>query len=167
MKISMALALMLAAGTATTAQAQSYDAERELDRFSRDALKATLAELGATATEREDMPNMAVEFDNGLKADALLMACEDQATSSNCLGTSILATFARPEGATGAQIAGAINEYNYRQNFGRAYESPQGEISLRMYIIADGGITMDNYRNQIGLFAVSAGKFVGYLNGGN
>lgn len=163
----MALSLMLAAGMATIAQAQSYDAERELDYFTTGALKATLAELDASTSDREGVPNISVEFDNGLKADALLMACDDQDTATNCLGTSILATFARPENVTGAQIAAAINEYNFRQNFGRAYESPQGEISLRMYIIADGGITMDNYRSQIGLFAVSAERFAGYLNGGS
>ncbi|MBB3032734.1 YbjN domain-containing protein [Alteriqipengyuania lutimaris] len=167
MKYSIALALMFAAGSATMAQAQTYDADRQLDRFTRDAFKATLSELDATASDVDGEPNMSVEFANGLKADALLMACADQATSANCMGTSILATFTRPENATGAQIAAAINEYNYRQNFGRAYESPTGEISLRMYIIADGGITMENYGRQLGLFSASAERFIGYLNGEN
>ena len=165
MKYPMALALMLAAGLATTmAQAQTFQAERKLEQFSTGALKATLAELGATTTDQEGVPNIAVEFASGLKADALLMACQDEATSTGCLGTSILVTFARPEGTTGATIAAAINEYNYRQNFGRAYESPTGEISLRMYIIADGGITMENYRQQLGLFSISAAKFTEYVN---
>ncbi len=156
------LGLALALGMNGMAQAQGYDADRQLETFTTGALKSTLGELGATYRDREGVPNISVEFANGLKADALLMACDDQATASNCLGTSILATFAQ-EGKTDAEVAAAVSEYNYRQNFGRAYVDPNGEISLRMYIIADGGITMDNYRNQIGLFAISMERFLDYL----
>jgi hypothetical protein len=53
--------------------------------------------------------------------------------------------------------------YNYRKNFGRAYLAPDGRISVRLYLIADGGITMDHYRRQIGLCAISAQKLPGYV----
>ncbi len=59
----------------------------------------------------------------------------------------------------------AINTYNRMENFGRAYLDEDGTISLRMYIIADGGITMENYRSQIALWVSSAEDFFGYLYG--
>jgi len=163
MKIWMALGLVMAAAGGTMAQAQTYDAERTLTYFTPAALKATLHELGATTADRDGVPNITVEFSNGLKADAVTLACSDIETSTDCLGTSILATFEQPEGANAEAIFQAINEYNYRQNFGRAYLGPDGAITLRMYIIADGGITMGNYRQQIGLFEKSAERFLQYL----
>ncbi len=161
-KISLAIAAMVL-GLGTMASAQSYDGNRQLDHFTRSAFLATLGEIGATYEEIEGAPNIRIEFDNGLVADGLLMACEDQDTSTNCLGTSILVSFERPEGITDAQLADGINEYNYRQNFGRAYIDPDGEINLRMYMIADGRITMANYRNQLALFSASALKLPDYV----
>ena len=152
------LVAAMALGMGTVANAQSFDANRQLDRFTRSAFLATLDQLGATHEESEDAPNISIEFANGL-----LMACKDQDTSTDCLGTSMLATFSRPDGASDADIFAAVNKYNYLKNFGRAYVAPDGEISLRMYIIADGKITMENYRRQIQLWAGSVEDFSGYL----
>ena len=157
------LVAAMALGMGTAANAQSFDANRQLDRFTRSAFLATLDQLGATHEESEDAPNISIEFANGLIADGLLMACKDQDTSTDCLGTSMLATFSRPDGASDADIFAAVNKYNYLKNFGRAYVAPDGEISLRMYIIADGKITMENYRRQIQLWAGSVEDFSGYL----
>lgn len=157
------LGTLLALGASTAASAQSYNPDRELNHFTRSALKATLTELGASATERDGKPNISVEFSNGLKADVLLMACDDQDTSNNCLATSILATFAAPSNGTSEHVREAINRYNGTQNFGRAYLTDAGTITLRTYIIADGGVSMSNYRSQMGLFAISAKKFAEYL----
>ncbi len=159
------LGTLLAVCASTAADAQSCNASTRIDTFTTSALRATLAELGATTEDRDGVQNMTVRFSNGLVADALLMACEDQATSTNCLGTSILASFATPKDATPEQVREGINEYNYRQNFGRAYVSPNGTIQVRLYVIADGGITMENYRQMIGLFARSAAKLPGYIAG--
>jgi hypothetical protein len=74
------------------------------------------------------------------RRDALLLACEDEQTKSRCYGSSILATFTAEDGTTTEQVMAAINTYNYSENFGRAYLDPEGTISVRMYIIADGGI---------------------------
>ena len=157
------LGSLLAICATTTAQAQSFDASRQLNTFTTSDLKATLAELGATTQDRDGVPNITVKFSNGLTADALLMACQDQDTSTNCLGTSILVTFDTPANTTPAQIRDGIDEYNYRKNFGRAYLDPEGKVSIRLYLIADGGITMENYRRQIGLFADSAAELPDYV----
>jgi len=97
-------------------------------------------------------------------ADALLLACEDNVAKTKCLGSSMLATF-EPEDKTPEEIMAAINAYNYKENFGRAYLDDEGTISVRMYIIADGGITRANYSSQIGLWFASVSDFFGYLYG--
>lgn len=159
----MILGIALALGASSVASAQAYNPDRELGHFTRSALKATLAEMGATTTDRDGQPNITVEFANGVKADAVLMACDDPDTSNNCLATSILATFSPPSDGNNATVREAINRYNQTQNFGRAYLSDTGTITLRTYIIADGGVSMSNYRSQMLLFAVSAKKFSEYL----
>ena len=154
------LGAVLACGLVSAANAQ---AERPMTQFTRSALLSALSDIDAEVEEQSGKTNISVTFDNGLMADALLMACEDEQTSRNCLGTSILVTYQTPDDATPAKVREAINEYNYRQNFGRAYLDPDGTISLRMYIIADGGITMANYERQLALFSLSAAKLPDYV----
>ena len=162
---SFVLGAVLTLGLVTGANAQTNSAERPMTQFTRSALISALQDIDATTEEKSEEPNISVTFENGLKADALLMACSDQQTSLNCLGTSILMNFETPDDATPAQVRDGVNEFNYRQNFGRAYVDPNGQISLRMYIIADGGITPANYRRQLELFSMSAAKFPGYVYG--
>ena len=159
------LGAVLACGMVSGANAQANSSDRPMTQFTRSALLSALSGIDAETEEQSGKPNISVTFDNGLMGDALLMACEDQQTSRNCLGTSILVTYETPDDATPAKVREAINEYNYRQNFGRAYLDPDGQISLRMYIIADGGITMANYKRQLALFSLSAAKLPDYVYG--
>ena len=163
MRKAIILGAMLAICASTAAHSQSFDASRQLEFFTTDALKATLAELGATTQDHEGVANITVTFSNGLKGDALLMACRVPETSTDCMGTSILVTYTTPDSATTAQIRDGIDEYNYRKNFGRAYLDPEGKVQVRFYVIADGGITMGNYRQQIRLFARSAADLPDYI----
>lgn len=153
------LAAAVLALTTTTAQAQS------LQHFTRADFERALVEAGATiTTEDPKSERIDFEFEGGVIADALLLACEDNVAKTKCLGSSMLATF-EPEGKTREQVIEAINTYNYKENFGRAYLDPDGTISLRMYIIADGGISRANYSSQIGLWFASVSDFFGYLYG--
>lgn len=145
--------------TTTSAQAQSMEA------FTRADFERALVEAGATiTTEDPKAERIDFEFDGGVIADALLLACEDNVAKTKCRGSSMLATF-EPEDRTPEQIAEAINAYNYKENFGRAYLDKDGTISVRMYIISDGGITRANYSTQIGLWFASVSDFFGYLYG--
>lgn len=152
---SAALAL-----TGTPANAQDKDM---IDTFAMGDLEMA---LGANGAKWEDIPDdnsINVTFSNGLYANAVLMACEDSDALKNCYGTSMLATFEWPENASDAEVQKGVAEYNYRNNFGRAYVDPEGILSVRMYIISDGGITRENYRRQIQLWASSLEKFPGYF----
>lgn len=160
MRLTMILGAVALAMVGTAAQAQSGDT---LQTFTRDDFKAALANIGATATDMEGARNIDITFEGSILADGLLLACDDDESESNCYGTSILATFEPDVGTTDAQITEAVNTYNYLENFGRAYVDPDGVISVRMYIISDGGITRANYEAQLTLFANSLGEFFTYL----
>jgi hypothetical protein len=156
----LAGAAALASGSAA-AQAQSADM---LQAFTRADFERALRDAGATITSTDrSNPRIGFTFEGEVQADGLLLACENQATQKNCLGSSILATFGADEGTTREQIINAINAYNYNENFGRAYLDEKGTISVRMYIISDGGITRENYSRQIGLWFASVVDFFGYL----
>jgi hypothetical protein len=162
MKTAMILAAGLLGLASTPALAQ---AGGTLTHFTRDEFEAALRDAGATITSPRTAERIDFTFNDGVLADALLMACEDNEKKTNCLGSSMLATFTPDDGTTEEQIVAAINTYNYRENFGRAYTEPDGTIAVRMYIIADGGITRENYRRQIGLWFGSVVDFFGYLYG--
>lgn len=164
MRIIFAAAIASLAA-AVPAHAQNFDGDRVLQTFERADFLATLAEIGAQATPVEGQTNLRIEFPNGLKADGVLMACDDNANEIDCYGTSILASFSAPSDSNPEAIIEAINTYNYRQNFGRAFIDGEGGIKVRMYVISDGGITMENYRRQIVLWTNSAEEFFGYLYG--
>jgi Putative bacterial sensory transduction regulator len=158
--------MMLAAAAAltlgsTAARAQSSEM---LQVFTRADFEQALVDAGAiiTSTDPAD-PRIDFKFEGDVNADALLLACEDEATQKNCYGSSILATFTADDGTTPEQIVAAINTYNFKENFGRAYLDEGGTISVRMYIISDGGITRENYSRQIGLWFASVVDFFGYL----
>ena len=156
---------ILAAAAALTFMSSAADAQT-LQHFTRADFERALREAGATITTKDQAsPRIDFTFNEGVTADALLLACEDNELQTNCLGSSLLATFAPDEGQTKEQIIEAINTYNYKEIFGRAYLDDEGTISVRMYIISDGGITRENYSSQIGLWFVSVVDFFGYLYG--
>lgn len=155
----LAAAAALALGS-TAAQAQSA---QTLSHFTRADFERALTEAGATINSAAGSDRIDFTFEGGVTADALLLACEDDKAKTKCLGSSMLATFEADAGTTPEQVMEAVNQYNYNENFGRAYVDPDGVISVRMYIIADGGITRENYSQQIGLWFASVVDFFGYL----
>ncbi len=155
--LAVAAAMVALGGGA--AQAQS---SQTLQHFTRADFERALRDAGANITTSEDPQRINFTFEGDVAADALLLAC-DEGTQDNCLGSSMLATFTADEGTTADQVMAAINAYNYNENFGRAYVDDEGTISVRMYIISDGGITRENYSSQIGLWFGSVVDFFGYL----
>lgn len=157
-----ALAAFALQGSAVQAQERGAGDEA-IETFTRDDLKLALEGIGASWEPTESGQSLNISFKAGIKANAALMACKKDSDEEDCYGTSVLATFAKPTGKTDAQINAAINKYNYLENFGRAYISPNDRISARIYIISDGDITRENYRTQLKLWENSLSDFIGYL----
>jgi hypothetical protein len=161
--VTMRLTLFIAAAamalSSGAAQAQSSGT---LQNFTRADFERALKEAGATVKPKTDA-RIDFTFEDGVMADGLLLACEDAAKQINCKGSSLLATFTPDENTTSEDILVALNTYNYSENFGRAYLDEEGTISVRMYIIADGGITRQNYSRQIELWFGSVVNFFDYI----
>ena len=157
--------VFLAAATAALALqpvAASAQAKDRIETFQIKDLTTALDAIGAKWEVAGDSGTINVTFPSTLRANAAIMACNEE-TGDECYGTSILAIFDPEPGQTPEEIAAAVNEYNYNQNFGRAYIDPEGDISVRMYIISDGGITRENLRLQIELWSISLEYFTTYL----
>lgn len=159
-KLTMIAAVAALAFQPAVAAAQSSDM---IATFTIEDLEKALDEVGATYVDSSDERSINITFESTLMANGAVMACDDDATQKNCFGTSILAVFDPAEDTTPEDITNAVTEYNYNQNFGRAYVDPEGNISVRMYIISEGGITRENYGMQIALWAISLEYFTTYL----
>ena len=162
MKTALAAIALVSAMTLQPASAHAQ-ANDTIKTFQRTDLQAALEAMGASWEDAGDDRTINITFASTLKANGAVMACDDDEQEKNCYGTSILALFDPEPGMTAADINEAITTYNYNQNFGRAYVDPEGDISVRMYIISDGGITRENYRTQIELWSVSLEYFTTYL----
>ncbi len=154
----LAAALSLAVGS-TAAQAQAST----LSHFTRADFERALTESGASITSAAGSERIAFTLHGGVTADALLLACGDDKTKTRCLGSSLLATFQADADTTRERKIEAVNKNYYKENFGRAHIEPDGVIAVRIYMIADGGITRENHATQIGMwFALVVDSF-GYL----
>ncbi len=163
MKHALALLAGIAWAATPLANAQAQQANETIEVFTEEDLRRALDTIQASYEPSSNNRTINVKFASGLHANAELTACTDKEKFVDCHATSILAAFAVPEGSTSETIAKAITQYNYRENFGRAYISPQGKISARIYIISDGGITPENYARQIRLWEASLSDFSKYL----
>lgn len=132
------------------ATAQDFSAGRIIDHFNHGTLVAVVTELGGTV---EESPNdgWLIRFPNGTAATANFTVCADE-TEQDCLGTSISGRFAKPTGMSDAEIEALVTDYNARWSAGKSYLTEDGRPVVQAYIIADGGITMENYRMQLSVY---------------
>ena len=150
-------AAALATGTATLASlpapvaAQDFNANRIISQFNYSTLRAVVLEMGGTI---EESPNdgWLIKFPNGTAATANFTVCSDDSESS-CLGTNISARFGKPRDKTDAEVEELVVDYNRRWNAGKSYLTNDGRAVVQAYIIADGGITMENYRMQLSVYS--------------
>ena len=161
-KLGVLAGLGASLSVAMTSPAFAQD-NRIISNFSRADVISALTKIGATYDESSGDRSINIVFQNGMKANVLLLACESEEPEVDCRGASILANFRRPRGASDMQVQAAINEYNYSENFGRAYVDPDGVISVRLYVISDGGISFENFYRNMSLWERSLGDFTGYL----
>lgn len=136
------------------AQSEPYDASRILDSFDIIDLYAVANEIGASL-EPEDDDSVLITFANGLKASVYFTACN----SGRCLGTRLQAGFGKPGNKSIAQTEELVEEFNRTKAAVKVFNRGDGSSMAQEYIIADGGITMGNYRAQVNLFSLMINRF--------
>jgi len=147
-------AAALAIGSVSTALipapafAQSYSASRVIGHFDIDSLSAVMNELDGTIESKEGGGYL-LKFSNGTAATATFTVCD----SGRCRGMNILGSFGKPSDKSGEETAELVRDYNQRWNAAKAYPKDDGGAYVQTYLIADGGITMDNFRAQLNVYS--------------
>lgn len=133
------------------AQAQQFSATRIISQFNYPTLRAVVIEMGGTIKEGNN-GGWLISFSNGTAATAYFTVCEDDDESS-CLGTNLLARFGKPSDKSVTETNALVEDFNKRFNAAKAFPLEDGRSAVQAYIIADGGLTMENYRMQLTVYA--------------
>ena len=148
------LAAALAVGTASVAvapapaSAQTFSESRIIKSFDIETLRAVVTELGGTI-ERKDDGNYRIKFANGTVSSVKFTAC----TSGSCLGTHLQGSFGKPSRLNVSETEELVNNFNRDRRALKVWNRGEGRSMADHYIIADGGITMENYRRQLSLYS--------------
>lgn len=163
-----ALALaVLAAGSAAAQQpppaAGGFDASaaenrQVLPHFSYDTVEPVLARIRARSQRagEGDGQALTVTFVNGRRAAILFGSCLGAA----CRAISIQAAWNPPAGATPERLAAALQAFNRRYAFARAFVAADGRLSLQRYLTADYGFIAGNLAVNLIVFTGLIDRFV-------
>jgi len=161
-RIITCLALACAASSAT-AQVPWNPAAPEnrqvLPTFNYVTVESVLTQIGARFERRgaADRPALAVTFPSNRRAGILFGNCERQGAS--CKAISIQAIWSRPAGAAGARLLQAVQAFNQRYAFARAYILADGRPALQRYLTADYGFIRGNLAVNLLVFANQSERF--------
>jgi hypothetical protein len=167
-------ALALIAAAAPTQNGQQPAARPALVRFNPAApenrqilptlnyatVETVLTQIGARFTRAgtPDRPALSVTFANGRRAAVLFGSCERQGAA--CKAISIQAVWTRPANAPAGRLEGAIQGFNQRYAFARAFITADGKPALQRYLTADYGIIRGNLAVNLVVFSNQVDRFV-------
>ncbi len=127
--------------------------------FNYATVESVLTEIGARFERRgtPERPALTVTFPNGRRAAILFGSCERQ--GALCKAISIQAVWARPATLPPDRLAAAIQTFNQRYAFSRAYLAQDGRPALQRYLTADYGFVRGNLAVNLLVFANQAERF--------
>ena len=127
----------------------TFSPTRLIEEFDISTLRSVVSELRGTVTANDDGSGYRIEFENGTVTSAYFTAC----SNGKCLGTHLQGSFGKPSDKTVAQTDGIVNAFNRDNRTLKVWSRGDGRSMADQYIIADGGITMENYRRQLSLYS--------------
>src|SRR3954468_19716166 len=130
-----------------------------LPSFNYATVESVLTAIGARFVRRGtvDRPALDVTFPNNRRAGILFGNCERQ--GAGCKAISIQALWPLPPGPAAARLAAAIQAFNQRYAFSRAYLTADGRPALQRYLTADFGFVRGNLAVNLLVFANQAERF--------
>ena len=159
-----ALALPLAAALPAGAQAPPWNPAAPENRqilptFNYATVEAVLGAIGARFVRRgtADRPALDVTFPNNRRAGIVFGNCERQGAA--CKAISIQALWNLPAGPAAARVPAAIQAFNRRYAFSRAYLTADGRPALQRYLTADFGFIRGNLAVNLLVFANQEERF--------
>jgi len=148
MRISIGLAAAAAIGCTSTALAQTLDATDPAK------LVSVIRELGYHATlDRDDVGDPMIRSNaNGTNFTIQFYGCDAGAA---CKWLLFRVGYDLAEGTTLA----AMNDWNAKALFGRAYLDDEHDPWLEMMVTLDGGVTRENFADIVDWWDVSVVQF--------
>jgi hypothetical protein len=166
MKLGVAFLLLLV-GTVSAAEAavpnwnpKAADNGQLLPAFTPANVAAVLASVGARPQRSGNdpaAPALIATFPNGRRALLSMSACD--AAGTRCKALSIQSFWNKLERATPESTAQAIQRFNRRYAFSKAFLTPDGRPSLQRYLTADYGFVRGNLAVNLLVFADQADRF--------
>lgn len=155
-------AALLAAGPARAAPQARWNPKApenaELQpSFSAATVEPVLAAIGATwrRAGTEDKPQLLVIFPNGRKATLAMKGCG----AEGCKALSIQAYWTPVAAPSGRDIRRAIERFNRRYAFAKAFVAADGRPALHRYLTADYGFIRGDLAVNLLVFSEQADRF--------
>lgn len=128
--------------------------------FNYATVESVLAEAGIAAERRgePDRPQLLVTFRSGRRGAIVFGACSPD--GSVCRSLSLQAGWSSPPGANPQRVVDAVQEFNRRYAFSRAFVLANGNLALQRYLTADYGFIRGNLAVNLLAFAAQVDLFV-------
>lgn len=117
------------------------------------AVRATHRRAGTSPAR----PLIAVTFPNGRRAVITLLSCT--ADGATCRALGIQSSWNPPAGVARSRLAAAVELFNQRYSFSKAYLTAQGRPALQRYLTADYGFIRGDLAVNLLVFASQADRF--------
>jgi len=161
------VASLALAGAAASAAAQAPppwnpaapENRQVLPAFNYASVESVLTQIGARFERRgtADRPALNIIFPNNRRAAIVFGNCEREGAA--CKAISIQSIWNRPAGAAAARLPQAIQGFNQRYAFARAYLLADGRPALQRYLTADYGFIRGNLAVNLLVFANQSERF--------
>jgi hypothetical protein len=132
-----------------------------LPTFNHATVEAVLASIRAGYQRQGSdpaRPIIVATFPNGKRAVISLLSCTPDGAACKALG--IQASWNPPPGAPPALLAQAVERFNQRYSFSKAYVTSSGRPALQRYLTADYGFVRGNLAVNFLVFADQEERFM-------
>lgn len=128
-----------------------------LPSFNQDTVGGVLRAIGAQyqVAGTPAAPRILVQFSNGRKATLLMSSC----SGGGCKALSMQSSWTKIANASPRDVSAAIERFNHRYAFAKAYLSPAGSPSMQRYLTADYGFIRGDLAVNLLVFASQVDKF--------
>lgn len=103
-------------------------------------------------------PLIVATFPNGKRAVISLLSCSPNGSACKAMG--IQASWNAPAGAAPAALGAAVEKFNQRYSFAKAYLTSSGRPALQRYLTADYGFIRGNLAVNFLVFADQEERFM-------
>jgi hypothetical protein len=165
MKLSCLLASIAVASAPAGAQVpwnpRAPDNSQLLPTFNYATVESVLASIRATSRRAGTdpaRPLIVATFPNGKRAVISLLSCS--ANGAACKALGIQASWNVPPGSQPAALAAAVEKFNQRYSFSKAYMTTSGRPALQRYLTSDYGFVRGNLAVNFLVFADQEERFM-------